>query len=88
MLSDVLEIKVVEMSVNITCEDGLCELDASFLLRRGIHTLEVIVPEVVGQEATFRMAISGSGTKVSVCSFIRDFNRQPSPCPSCQSHDT
>lgn len=118
MLSDVLDIKVDEKSVKITCEDGavfmfpkndcallpivhataeelavylwdkiLCELDASVLLRRGIHTLEVTVSEAVGQEAIFRMAIPDNGSKVSVCSFIRDLNIQPSPCPSCQSHE-
>jgi 6-pyruvoyl-tetrahydropterin synthase len=119
MLSDVLEIKVNEKSVTISCEDGaefmfpkndcamlpivhataeelavylwdkiLLELDASVLLRRGIHTLEVSVSEAVGQEATFRMAIPEKRTEISVCSFIRNLNLQPSPCSSCHDdHD-
>jgi 6-pyruvoyl-tetrahydropterin synthase len=119
MLSDVLQIKVNEKVVTISCEDGaefmfpktdcamlpivhataeelavylwgkiLLELDASVLLRRGIHTLEVSVSEAVGQEATFRMAIPEKGTEISVENFIRNLNIQPSPCSSCDHHDT
>jgi 6-pyruvoyl-tetrahydropterin synthase len=58
-------------------------LDAEWLLQRGIHTLEVVVAEAVGQEATFRLEIpkEGLGTNLlDVRTFIMEGSIRPMPC--------
>eukprot|EP00934_Nitzschia_sp_Nitz4_P000076 Nitzschia sp. Nitz4//scaffold4_size323378//129187//130080//NITZ4_000652-RA/size323378-snap-gene-0.413-mRNA-1//1//CDS//3329553375//76//frame0 len=60
-------------------------LNSEWLRRRGVHTLEVVVTEAVGQEATFRLAIpenaEGQGS-IDVRSFIMEGKMEPMPCPS------
>lgn len=60
-------------------------LNAEWLLERGIHTLEVIVAEAIGQEATFRLEIPKEGLGndlLDVRSFIMEGKVRPMPCPS------
>jgi 6-pyruvoyl-tetrahydropterin synthase len=60
-------------------------LDADYLLQRGIHTMEVVVAEAVGQEATFRLEIPEEGLKdtvLDVRAFIMEGKVKPMPCPS------
>jgi len=59
-------------------------LNADYLLNRGIHTMEVIVAEAVGQEAVFRLEIpkeSLSGP-LDVANFVTTGKIKPVPCPS------
>jgi 6-pyruvoyl-tetrahydropterin synthase len=63
----------------------LAGLDAEYLRQRGIHTMEVVVAEAVGQEAVFRLAIpedSSTDTNLDVRAFIMDGEVKPRPCPS------
>lgn len=56
-----------------------------FLLQRGIHTLEIIVNEAVGQQAVFRQEIPPNGLQngtLDVKSFIMEGNVMPMPCQS------
>lgn len=59
-------------------------LQASYLLQRGIHTMEVSVAEAVGQEATFRLAIpetsDGGAFHIDVLQFITAGQVIPMPC--------
>ena len=57
-------------------------LDSGYLLRRGIHTMEVIVAEAPGQEAVFRYEIPEEAFRFDVPSFIRggDVQIEPQPC--------
>jgi dihydroneopterin triphosphate aldolase (PTPS-III) / 6-pyruvoyltetrahydropterin synthase len=70
-------------------------LHPGYLLRRGIHTMEVIVAEAVGQEAVFRLGIpnkengedddddtAGGTTTLDVASFIMGKEVKPAPCPN------
>jgi dihydroneopterin triphosphate aldolase (PTPS-III) / 6-pyruvoyltetrahydropterin synthase len=66
-------------------------LNASYLTERGIHTMEVIVAEAVGQEAVFRLEVPASNdddgdavvAQLDVAQFIRTGDIQPArPCPS------
>ncbi len=60
-------------------------LNAEWLFERGVHTLEVIIAEAVGQEATFRLEIpkEGFGPDVlDVRSYIMEGKVRPMPCPS------
>ena len=58
-------------------------LDASFLRKRGIHSMEVTVAEAIGQEATFRYEIPEnihSGFSLDVRNFIENGEIIPTPC--------
>ena len=57
-------------------------LDASFLGKRGIHTMEITVAEAVGQEATFRYAIpeSADNLTLDIRKFIENGEIIPAPC--------
>lgn len=59
-------------------------LDAQKLLNRGVHTMEVVVAEAVGQEAVFRLEIPTDPAlhSLDVPSFIRKGQIAPTPCPS------
>ncbi len=59
-------------------------LNGDYLIRRGIHTMEVIVAEAVGQEAVFREEIPKDAkmTPLNVASFVMTGNLEPAPCPS------
>jgi 6-pyruvoyl-tetrahydropterin synthase len=60
-------------------------LHAEWLIQRGVHTLEVVVAEAVGQEATFRLEIpkEGLGTNLlDVRTFIMEGRVRPMPCVS------
>ena len=60
-------------------------LNGEYLLERGVHTMEIIVEEAVGQEATFRLEIPrelGSSLSLDVKSFILQGDIVPSPCES------
>jgi dihydroneopterin triphosphate aldolase (PTPS-III) / 6-pyruvoyltetrahydropterin synthase len=71
-------------------------LDASYLTERGIHTMEVIVAEAVGQEAVFRLEIPTRNDEdddenavvapLDVAQFVRTGRGQlpARPCPSAQ----
>lgn len=61
----------------------LHELNAKWLLERGVHTLEVVVAEAPSQEATFRLEIpkDGLGDKMlDVRTFIKEGKLRPMPC--------
>jgi 6-pyruvoyltetrahydropterin/6-carboxytetrahydropterin synthase len=63
----------------------LSALNAQYLLQRGIHTMEVIVGEAIGQEALFRKEIPKDGLpdgKLDVRQFIIDAGILPIPCQS------
>lgn len=63
----------------------LQELDANYLIKRGIHTMEVTVAEAIGQDATFRLEIPRSGTSdhlFDVSQYIVAGDVVPMPCPS------
>jgi dihydroneopterin triphosphate aldolase (PTPS-III) / 6-pyruvoyltetrahydropterin synthase len=58
-------------------------LNATYLLQRGIHTMEVTVAEAVGQEATFRLAIPAEidgSFQLDVRQFIASGSVIPMPC--------
>lgn len=60
-------------------------LDADYLFKRGIHTMEVTVAEAIGQDATFRMEIPKSGSSdhlFDVSQYIMAGDVVPMPCPS------
>jgi hypothetical protein len=60
-------------------------LNADYLLKRGIRTMEVIVEEAAGQEATFRWDLPtkpGAPKPLDVRSFIEGGDFQPTPCES------
>lgn len=60
-------------------------LNSEYLLERGIHTLEIVVAEAVGQEATFRLEIPKDGLGndlLDVRSFIMEGKVRPMPCPA------
>ena len=66
----------------------LNELTADYLLQRGIHTMEIIVNEAVGQEAVFRQEIPTGGLdngSLDVRTFIMDQKVMPMPCESTTS---
>ena len=60
------------------------ELNSDYLLKRGVHTMEITVAEAVGQEATFRLAIPKELDRapLDVKSFIMEGQITPMPCPS------
>ena len=66
----------------------LIKLDAQYMIKRGIHTMEVTCAEAVGQEALFRMEIPESADandimkKCNVKSYIMTGNLFPKPCAS------
>lgn len=58
-------------------------LDSDYLIQRGIHTMEVIVAEAPGQEATFRLEIPTSpdgSCQLDVRKFIMEGEVVPMPC--------
>jgi hypothetical protein len=66
-------------------------LNASYLTERGIHTMEVIVAEALGQEAVFRLEVptdeeiddNAPVTPLDVAQFVRTGRVRPAqPCPS------
>lgn len=59
-------------------------LDAQYLLKRGIHTMEVKCAEAIGQDATFRLEIPTDleGHSFDVSQYIMNGNVVPMPCPS------
>lgn len=69
-------------------------LDASFLRKRGIHTMEVTVAEAIGQEATFRYQIPDNieaGFALDVRHFIEAGEIIATPClpdPNSNSNTT
>jgi 6-pyruvoyl-tetrahydropterin synthase len=65
-------------------------LHAGYLVQRGIHTMEVVVTEAVGQQAVFRHEISKtveSGGALDIPSFIMKGEVKPAPCPSAPMQD-
>jgi len=121
MLSDVLDIRVVEGQVTLSCQDGsqfafpeadcaklpivhataeelaiylwsriVHDLNAEWLLERGVHTLEITIAEAPSQEATFRLDIPKDGLGDSFLdtrSFIMDGKVRPMPCASAPKQD-
>jgi 6-pyruvoyltetrahydropterin/6-carboxytetrahydropterin synthase len=72
--------------------DGL--QGSSYLRRRGIHTMEVVVAEAVGQEAVFRLEIpeddetDTSSPALNVADFVQMGTvSPPAPCPSRNEND-
>ena len=65
-------------------------LDAEKLLQRGVHTMEVVVAEAVGQEALFRLEIPSDPKlhSLDVASFIQKGEIAPTPCPSYDDNNT
>jgi 6-pyruvoyl-tetrahydropterin synthase len=60
-------------------------LNAEYLIKRGLHTMEVTVAEAPGQEATFRLAIPenlSADFKLDVREFIAKGDIIPMPCPT------
>lgn len=59
-------------------------LDADYLLKRGIHTMEITCAEAIGQDATFRMEIPQDldGHDFDVSQYIMNGDLVPMPCPS------
>jgi 6-pyruvoyl-tetrahydropterin synthase len=64
-------------------------LNSDYLLKRGMHTMEVTVAEAVGQEALFRHAIPDSAVSKEdvkalsdVGSYIQNGDIVPMPCPT------
>ncbi|CAB9517336.1 Inherit from COG: 6-pyruvoyltetrahydropterin synthase activity [Seminavis robusta] len=59
-------------------------LDATFLRKRGIHTMEVTVAEAVGQEALFRHEIPSTNNMDEIALDVRTFidsgEITPTPC--------
>jgi hypothetical protein len=60
----------------------LNDLSADYLLKRGIHTMEVTVAEAPGQEAVFRFEIPAmsDGCSLDVRNFITEGSVVPMPC--------
>ena len=71
-----------ELSIYLWAE-LLKGLNADYLIKRGIHTMEVIVAETPGQEATFRWEIPAP-TDTEFCFDVRTFITKgdvvPMPC--------
>jgi len=65
-------------------------LDADYLLRRGIHTMEITCAEAVGQDATFRLEIPEDleGHDFDVSQYIMSGDVVPMPCPSNPDRNT
>ena len=59
-------------------------LDAEYLLKRGIHTMEITCAEAIGQDATFRLEIPTDlkGHSFDVSQYIMNGSVVPMPCPS------
>lgn len=64
-------------------------LNSDYLVKRGMHTMEVTVAEAIGQEAVFRMRIPDSNASKEdvlslsdVGSYIKNGDVLPMPCPS------
>ena len=64
-------------------------LNSDYLVKRGMHTMEVTVAEAVGQEAVFRMQIPDSSASEDdvkalsdVGSYIKNGDIVPMPCPT------
>jgi 6-pyruvoyl-tetrahydropterin synthase len=60
-------------------------LQADYLIKRNIHTMEVTVAEAPGQEATFRWSIptdTDGDFQLDVLSFIQEGKVIPMPCPA------
>lgn len=63
-------------------------LNKDYLLKRGIQSMEVVVAEAPGQEATFRMDIPDDlveGAKLDVRSFVASGGVVPMPCASSRN---
>jgi 6-pyruvoyl-tetrahydropterin synthase len=60
------------------------ELNSEYLLKRGVHTMEVTVAEAAGQEAIFRLEIPADmkDKHLDVRSFIMEGEIVPMPCAS------
>ena len=66
-------------------------LDADYLIKRGIHTMEVTCAEAVGQDATFRLEIPKDGLachEFDVSEYIMTGDVVPMPCPSNPDRQT
>lgn len=66
------------------------DLNAEWLLERGVHTLEITIAEAPSQEATFRLEIPKDGLGDSLLdtrSFIMDGKVRPMPCASAPKED-
>ena len=64
-------------------------LNSDYLVKRGMHTMEVTVAEAIGQEAVFRMKIPDSSATEDdvkalsdVGSYIKNGDIVPMPCPT------
>jgi 6-pyruvoyl-tetrahydropterin synthase len=71
-----------ELSIYLWAE-LLRGLDADYLIKRGIHTMEVIVAEAPGQEAVFRLEIpapTDTEFSLDVRTFITAGDVVPMPC--------
>ena len=62
-------------------------LDSAYLLKRGIHTMEVIVAEAPGQEAVFRYEIPEEATPFHIPSFIKGGEIELDPQPCLEKHE-
>jgi 6-pyruvoyltetrahydropterin/6-carboxytetrahydropterin synthase len=67
-------------------------LNAEYMRARGIHTMEIIVAEAIGQEAVFRHEIPkedlGDGSVLNVAEFVMKEKIEPVPCPSAPDNPT
>ena len=68
-------------------------LNAEYLIQRGVHSMEVVVAEAVGQEALFRHEIPDLDSEhmsLDVRAFIMEgeVRPMPMPCPSAPSRPT
>jgi len=73
-----------ELSIYLFAEI-LNGLNADYLVKRGIHTMEIAVAEAPGQEATFRLEIPkelAGNFHLDVRQFITDGDIVPMPCLS------
>jgi dihydroneopterin triphosphate aldolase (PTPS-III) / 6-pyruvoyltetrahydropterin synthase len=59
-------------------------LNASYLTERGIHTMEVIVAEAIGQEAVFRLEIPSDNADAMAPLDVTQFVKKAQPCLSSE----
>jgi dihydroneopterin triphosphate aldolase (PTPS-III) / 6-pyruvoyltetrahydropterin synthase len=73
-----------ELAIYIFCEI-IHQMDASYLLQRNVHTMEITIAEAIGQEAVFRHPIptdASSSWPLDVREFIMTGTIVPMPCLS------
>jgi dihydroneopterin triphosphate aldolase (PTPS-III) / 6-pyruvoyltetrahydropterin synthase len=74
-----------ELAIYMFCEI-IHQMDASYLLQRNVHTMEITIAEAIGQEAVFRHPIptdaASSAWPLDVREFIMTGSIVPMPCVS------